>query len=302
MMASRAAGRLRAAITILVFVGLLCLLSYILSGRGDSNGQERLQVFCGAASKPAMEECAAVFEKKTGIRVDLQFGGSGSMLSKLKMSKRGDLFIPGSPDYMLKAQREGIVNSEKVRILAYLVPSILVQKGNPEGLQSLEDLGRPEIRVGIGNPEAVCVGLYAVEVLEKSGLLEKVGENVVVHAESCSKTAALVAMKKVDAILGWRVFAKWNPDALEAVLIAPQQIPRLAYVPAGVCATAKNPGGAEEFVEFLTSPEGQRIFAKWGYLASEAAARRFAPKAAIGGEYRLPPSYQSAARQDERGR
>ena len=293
-MANRAADRLRAIVPVVVFFGVVCLVFYMLRGMGDS-GQEGLQVFCGAASKPAMEECAAAFEEKTGTRVDLQFGGSGSMLSKLKMSKRGDLFIPGSPDYMAKAQREGIVDSEQVSILAYLVPSILVQKGNPKAVESLDDLAGPEITVGIGNPEAVCVGLYAVEVLESSGLLEEVGKNIVVHAESCSKTAALVVMKKVDAILGWRVFSEWNPDAIQAVPIAPERIPRLAYVPAGVCTTSRNPRGAEQFVEFLTSPEGRRIFAKWGYLASEEAARQFAPNAEIGGEYRLPPGYQPAA-------
>lgn len=263
---------------------------------GTARGK-RLQAFCGAASKPALEEAAAKFEADSGIKVDLQFGGSGTMLSQLKMSKRGDVFIPGSPDYMLKAQREGLVDPEKVEIITYLVPSILVPKGNPQEIRSLDDLVRPDVKLGIGNPEAVCVGLYAVEVLEKSGLLDKVGKNVAVHAESCSKTAALVAMKKVDAILGWRVFSQWNPEAIQAVPIAPDRIPRLAYVPAGVCTTSTRPELAEKFVRFLTLPEAQRIFAKWGYLAGQEEARRFAPNAEVGGEYALPPNYKSIARQ-----
>ena len=288
-------------VAVLIAGGLVCLGYYTVAIRGGSK-EPPLQVFCGAASKPAMEECGAAFENKTGIKVDLQFGGSGSMLSKLKMSQRGDIFIPGSPDYMQKAERGGIVNPKTVKILAYLAPAILVQKGNPKRIESLDDLSKPETRIGIGNPEAVCVGLYAVEILEASGLLEKVEPNVVVHAESCSKTAALIAMKRVDAILGWRVFSKWNPDAIQAVPIAPDRIPRLAYVPAGICTSSKNPERAEKFVEFLTSSEGRQIFAKWGYLASEDEARRFAPGAEIGGEYPLPPTYRRAARQHERGK
>ncbi len=288
-------------VAVLVLAGLGWLV-YSTAGHWGPTGQERLQAFCGAASKPAMEECAAAFERQTGIRVDLQFGGSGTMLSKLKMSKRGDVFIPGSPDYMILAQQQGIVRPGQVKILAYLVPSILVQKGNPKAIQSLEDLGRPGIKVGIGNPEAVCVGLYAVEVLEAAGLLEAVGRNVAVHAESCSKTAALVALKKVDAILGWRVFSQWNPDAIEAVPIAPDRIPRLAYVPAGICTTCREPRRAEKLVRFLASPEGRRIFAEWGYLAGEDEARTFAPKAEVGGQYELPPSCQPAVRQEEQTR
>lgn len=292
-MASQAVKFLRIAVTLGIVAGFVLLVFYVWPMGRDSN-QQNLQVFCGAASKPAMEECGAAFEQKTGVRVDLQFGGSGTMLSKLKMSNRGDVFIPGSPDYMLKAQREGIVDPGQVKILAYLVPSILVQKGNPKDVQTLEDLGRPGLTVGIGNPQAVCVGLYAVEVLEKAGLLDEVAKNVVVHAESCSKTAALVAMKKVDAILGWRVFSKWNPQAIEAVPIAPDHIPRLAYVPAGICTTCRHPERAAKFLAFLTSPQAQRVFAKWGYLAREEEARQFAPRAEIGGEYVIPPSYQPA--------
>jgi molybdate transport system substrate-binding protein len=282
-------------VAVLVLAGLGWLV-WAAPGLWREPNEERLQAFCGAASKPAMEECAAAFEKQTGVKIDAQFGGSGTMLSKLKMSKRGDVFVPGSPDYMLKAQREGIVRPGQVKIVAYLVPSICVPKGNPKGITSLEDLARPDLKVGIGNPEAVCAGLYAVEVLEAAGLLEDVGKNVAVHAESCSKTAGLVAMKQVDAVLGWRVFSRWNPQAIEAVPIAPDQIPRLGYVPAGVCTTARNPQRAAEFVDFLASAEGQRIFAKWGYLATEAEARAFAPKAQIGGEYQLPTSYQPALR------
>jgi len=253
---------------------------------------KRLQAFCGAASKPALEECAAAFEKKTGIGVDLQFGGSGAMLSALKMSGRGDLYIPGSPDYMLMAERDGIVDPGTSKVIAYLVPAILVQRGNPKNIKTLEDLAKAGTTVGIGNPQAVCVGLYAVEILDNASLLDSVGKNVVVHVESCDKTAALLSLKKVDAIIGWSVFSKWNPEAIEAVMLDPNRLPRLAYIPAGVCKTAKNNDEAKRFIEYLACKDGQAIFAKWGYLATEEEARKFAPKAKIGGEYQLPATYK----------
>ncbi len=42
-----------------------------------------------------------------------------------------------------------------------VVLTIIVQKGNPKNIISLEDLTRPIISVGIADPEAVCIGLYA---------------------------------------------------------------------------------------------------------------------------------------------
>jgi len=275
----------------LFFLAITILLLTLIGNLSAS--EKRITAFCGSASKPAIEEAATVFEQKAEIKVDLHFSGSGTMLSQMKMSRRGDLYIPGSPDYMVKAEKEGVVALNTKKIIAYLVIAIDVQKGNPKNIRTLADLARPGIKVGIGNPEAVCIGLYAVEVLERSGLLEGVQRNIITHAPSCSATASLLVMNKVDAIIGWRVFSKWNPHKIDAVLLKPDELPRLAYIPAGISAYSHDKVSAQRFVDFLTSPEGQKIFAKWGYIATEKEARKFAPKAGIGGEYRLPDDYKS---------
>lgn len=249
-----------------------------------------ITVFCGSASKPAMEEAAQAFEEETGTTVFLNFSGSGTMLAQMKVSESGDLYIPGSPDYMAMAINDGVVEPDTVVILSYLVPAVLVQAGNPLDIRELSDLAAPGIDVGIGNPQAVCVGLYAVEILEYNDLLEQIKPNIVTHAESCSKTAALVALESVDAIIGWRVFSEWH-DTIDVVYLEPQQVPRLSYIPGAISTYAEDEESAREFLEFLTSDRGQDIFKKHGYLATEAEAREFAPYAVIGGEYRLPDDY-----------
>ena len=177
-----------------------------------------------------------------------------------------------------------------MKIIAYLVPAILVQEGNPENIKSLSDLARPGIEVGIGNPEVVCVGLYAYEIMEQNGLLKEIEVNIVTLAESCSKTATLVALKTVDAILGWRVFSEWH-DTLDVVYLEPYQVPRIAYIPAAVSTFSEDRESARKFIDFLVSPKGQEYFSKWGYIATETEARTYAPDAEIGGEYHLPTDY-----------
>jgi molybdate transport system substrate-binding protein len=281
-------GFLRSSLLVVLMIGL-CIAE-------GGTAERRITAFCGSASKPAMEEAASQFEQKTGIRVDLHFSGSGTMLSQMKIARRGDLYIPGSPDYMNKAIREGVVDPESVAIMAYLIIAIDVQRGNPKDIRTLADLARPGIRVGIGNPEAVCVGLYAIEVLERNGLLKQVQHNIITHAPSCSAAASLVAMQKVDAVIGWRVFSEWNPDKIEAILLKPQEVPRLAYIPAALSTYSRDKEGAQRFIDFLISPEGQKIFAQWGYIATEKEARAFAPHAEIGGEYTLPQDYTPPVR------
>jgi len=275
-----------------IIIPSLCLLIFCLLGCGQ-NKKIEIEAFCGSASKPAMEECAGAFEKKTDIKVNLHFSGSGTMLSQMKLSHKGDIYIPGSPDYMLKAEKENIIKPKTVRILAYLIPAICVQKGNPKNIKNLSDLTKPKIRIAIGNPESVCVGLYAIEILSKTKFLNTISKNIVTLGGSCSKTAALLPMNAVDAILGWRVFAKWNPLTTEAVLLKSDEIVRIAYIPAGISTFSKHPKEAKKFIDFLTSKQGQKFFTKWGYLPTENEARKFAPKAKIGGEYKLPLDYIS---------
>jgi molybdate transport system substrate-binding protein len=251
-----------------------------------------IEVFVGSATKPAIEEAAARYEQKHAVRVLLHFGGSGKMLSEMKLARRGDLYLPGSSDFMDMAKREGLVLAETEQRVAYLIPAINVPAGNPKNIRSLEDLARPGVRVGIARPDAVCVGLYAAEVLERAGLAERVRPNIVTHAESCEKTAQLAALGAVDAVLGWRVFHYWQPDKIETVLLEPGQIPRIGYIPIAVSVYSKDRARAQAFIDFLIGEEGQAVFRKWHYLTSAEEARRFArPDTPVGGEWKLPAGW-----------
>lgn len=271
-------------------MGLVIVMSFV--GCTQEQSAKSIDVFCGAASKPVIDEAAKVFEQKTGIKVYANYGGSGAVLSQMKLSKSGDLYIPGSPDYIAIAERDGVIEPQSVKILSYLVPVIAVQSGNPRNIQSLADLAKPGIKVGIGNPQSVCVGLYAVEILEHNKLLAEVSQNIVVHAESCEKTANLVVLKAVDAVIGWHVFHDWNPDSIDVIYMKPNEVPRIAYIPAALSVYAKDKSNAQEFMDFLVSGEGQKIFSKWGYIATESEAKKYAPGAQVGGEYKLPANYK----------
>jgi len=280
-------------ICVLILAGMIILASFA----GCIGEKEKtITVFAGAASKPALDEAAQAFEIETGIKVYCTYGGSGTVLSQMKLSSTGDLYMPGSPDYIPKAERENVIDPGTSKIIAYLIPVIAVQHGNPKNIQSLADLARPGITVGIGNPDAVCLGLYAVEILDYNNLLTDVSKNTITQAESCEKTASLLSLKAVDAVIGWHVFHDWNPDRIDVVYIKPSQLPRIAYIPVAVSRFSHDIDSSRKFMDFLVSEKAQRIFSKWGYISTESDARKFAPDAAIGGEYKLPEIYKELAK------
>ncbi len=274
----------------LTIVGIL-LIALVTWGCAQGE-QKMITAFVGSASKPAIEEATQAFEQKTGIKVYLNFSGSGTMLSQMKLSRSGDLYIPGSPDYMVMAEQDGIVEPDSVKIIAYLIPAILVQHDNPKNIQVLSDLAQPGIKLVIADPESVSIGSYAYEILEYNNLLPEVGGNIVSYGESYSRITSLVALKTVDAIIGWRISSEWQPDTIDVVYLKPEQIPRLSYITGAISTFTKDRDSAQKFLDFLVSPEGQAIYRQRGYIVTESEARKFATHAEIGGKYQLPKTYK----------
>ncbi len=281
---------------------IFCLLTTVLLlslSQPAESSPPRLLIFAGAASKPATEEVIDSYKKKFGISVDVIFGGSGFVLSQMKLAKKGDLYFPGSSDFMEKAKKEGLVFPETEKIVVYLIPAINVQKGNPKGIHSLKDLTHRGVRVAIANPEQVCVGTYAIEIIEKNlTIFEKKAfkTNLVNYTESCEKTATIVSLKAVDAVLGWRVFQYWDPERIETIYLKPNEISRIGYIPIAVSKFTRDKDLAQQFLDFLLSSQGKNIFQKHHYLMDLDEAHRFVnPNTPVGGEYALPVEWRTMA-------
>ena len=261
--------------------------------------EKSLLFFCGSAVKVPMEEIARAYEHERGIKVLVNYGGSGSLLSQMELARKGDLYLAGSPDYISIGERKKLLIKGTDKKVAYLIPAIIVPKGNPGKIHSLADLARPGVRVGMGNPETVCLGLYGVELIEHNKLLKPVlKNNVAVFAKSCEDTAMLAVLGKVDAILGWDVFASWNPKEVERIEIARDRIPRISYVAISVPVYARDRTMSQDFINYATGPQARRIFERWGYIADETLTREYAPRARTGGEYKLPQEYYRILRRD----
>jgi molybdate transport system substrate-binding protein len=280
---------------IFLFFQVFLILVVIQNGHSSPKG---LLIFAGAASKPATEEAVKIFQEKTGIPVDVSFGGSGFVLSQMKLARKGDLYFPGSSDFMEVAKKDGLVFPETEKIIVYLVPAINVQKGNPKRIYSLKDLTKDGIRVAIANPEFVCVGTYAAEIIEKNLNpieKEKFKKNLVNYTESCEKTANAISLKAADAVLGWRVFHYWDPERIETIYLKPDEIPRVGYIPIAISKFTQDKILSQKFIDFILSTQGKTIFRKYHYLMDLEEARRFTrPDTPVGGQYVLPNEWRTS--------
>jgi len=272
-------------IRIIAFVLLVFSATY-----GYAKG---LLIYVGSASKPPMEKIAAIYSKKTGIKIHIIYGGSGTLLSEMILSKRGDIYMPGSSDFMSLAEEKGIIIKKSIKRIAYLLPAISIPKDNPKHITSITDLAKKGVKIAIANPESVCLGLYAAEIIDSldKSLRSKIRNNIVNYTGSCSKTATAVALSQVDAAIGWRVFSYWNPDLIGTIFIN-SYIKRIGYIPAAMTIYSKHRKDALNFLNFLASATAKNEFSKFHYLTDlNEAYKIVGRKLPVGGYYKLPKDW-----------
>ncbi|MBI5709145.1 MAG: substrate-binding domain-containing protein [Candidatus Eisenbacteria bacterium] len=206
---------------------------------------------------------------------ELTFAGSGCLLAQAELSGRGDLFIPGELLYIEQARARGLAGPPVP--IAVLRPVIAVARGNPLRIRGLADLARRGVRVGLGDPQSVAVGIVAERLLAARRDRAAILANVRTRALNVNEIGSQIALGALDAGVVWDASVPLFAGKLEAV--SPAEMAGERSVVAGaVLATARSRGAAEAFLAFLASEDGAAIFRSYGYLPYRDAA----PAAASG--------------------
>ena len=133
-------------------IGMVVLLMLNQKRPATPQVTRALVVYCAAGLKGPVEATAKEYEREFGIPVQLQFGGSGTLLSNLKVAQRGDLFIAADGSFIEMGRTNRLL--AEVLPLAHLKPVMAVARGNPRGLRGIDDLLRSDVRVSLANPES----------------------------------------------------------------------------------------------------------------------------------------------------
>lgn len=237
----------------LASIGLLAALIGLLlwesSPPGSSTAGQPLLVHCAAGIKAPLEAAVRDYESATGIKVQLQYGGSQTLLSGIEVARRGDLYLPADDDYLLLARDKGLI--AEILPLARMKPVLAVPKGNPKKLHSLDDLVRQKARVAQANPAAAAVGKLAREALEKKGRWNDLAGRIAVEKGTVNDVANDIVLGAVDAGIVWDATVRQYPE-LEMV-----ELPELADVTAqvsiGVLTCGTEPTRALHLARYLAA-------------------------------------------------
>lgn len=113
---------------------ITCLLITAWGCRQDVSEQAPIKIYAGAGLRPALAELTEQFREQTGLTCEVDYGGSGLILSRAKADDQADLFIPGDVWYVDRLD-ELTSNVQQKTTISYFVPTIIVQKGNPKQIK-----------------------------------------------------------------------------------------------------------------------------------------------------------------------
>jgi molybdenum ABC transporter molybdate-binding protein len=215
----------------------------------DGTPAKPLLVYCAAGMKGPMEAIARDYERRFGVPVQLQFGGSGTLLSNLRVSKRGDLFLAADDSFLELARSNRLI--AETFPLARMTPVIAVKKGEESRFRALAGLEQDGVSLAFANPEAAAIGKVCRDLLQQAGRWDALQPRIKVLKPTVNDLANDVKLGTVDAAFVWDSTVAQYPE-LEAVHV-PELDTGMATVSLAVLSFTAQPTAALRFARFAAA-------------------------------------------------
>lgn len=223
---------------------------------------ETLTAYVGANLKNPVTDLANAYEAKTGVKVEMVFNNSGALLSQLATAKSGDICMPGGMPFIEMAKQKGHLE-EVLGPIAYHTPVMITPKGNPQNIQSVEDLAKPGVKLVIPDKAATAIGKTAYKIFGKLGITADVEKNILVSMESPAKVLAAITMGQGNVGIVEYSNTVEAKDKIDIVEID-SKINEIEEIPIALLTYSEKKETAKNFMQFVIE-NGPAAFAKYGF-------------------------------------
>jgi sulfate/thiosulfate transport system substrate-binding protein len=255
-------------------------------GRGDGDGSGgKLTLVAYSTPEEAYKELIPAFNGTPdgrGVSFSQSYASSGEQSRAVEGGLPADVVEFSLEPDMTRLVDAGIVdkswnqNEHKGNVTESVVV-LMVRKGNPKNIKGWDDLVTGDVDVLEPNPFTSggakwnIMAAYGAQL--EAGRSEQEAEryiadlfkNVSVLDKSARESLATFSSGKGDVLLGYEneaILAQQNGEDID--YIVPDQT-ILIENPLAATKNAKDPKLAQSFVDFLYTPEAQKIFVEKGY-------------------------------------
>lgn len=227
-----------------------------------SKPERQINVAAAADLRLAFDELGALFTQKTGTEVVFTFGSSGQLAEQIVHGAPFDVFASANVSYVDEVLESARGDPGTKQTYAF---GRIVIWSKSKTYSDLEELAadRSVRHIAIANPEHAPYGVAAKEALESAGVYQTV-EDLLVYGENASDTLALAESGNADVAIAplslatvsdgqWTLIPMRLHEPLEQALAVTAQTEERAKL-------------AEDFVRFVSSPEGREVMRRYGFL------------------------------------
>ena len=246
--------RLAGAAIALVFVLGAC--------GGERDDRPSLRVAAASSLTEVFTELARTFEKDhPDIDVVLDFGASSAIARGINEGNPADVFASADATSMGDVVDAGNVAAPP-EVIARNRLAIVVEKGNPKGIDGLADLAGDDVTFVMCAAEVPC-GRLGAAALAKAGVQAKAAS----LEETVKAVLGKVRLGEADAGIVYATDVAAGAGNVDGVPIDGADDPALeAVYLMAVTRRAANPDAARDWVDLVFSEIGQRAFADQGFL------------------------------------
>lgn len=249
--------------------GRIAILLVVLSlGLSMPVRAEEMLVSAAVSLTDALKEIGKAYESKGKNKVRFNFGASSDLARQIDEGAPVDLFFSADLEKMELLEKKGRIErgSQKNLLSNQLV--IVVPRDSKLTVRSSRDLLRADVkRIALAEPSSVPAGIYAKKYLESEGVWEKVKDKVVPVLDVRAALAS-VESGNVEAGIVYRTDAAISKKVKVLYEVPREKGPKIVY-PVALIKESRNKEAARDFVRFLLSDTGKRIFEKYGFTVLE---------------------------------
>ena len=225
------------------------------AGEAGTDQPEQLTVLAAASLTDVFEQLATPFEAEHDVDVTFSFGSSTDLAEQVADGAPGDVLATADSTSMGLAEDAGVTGD--VETFATNVLTIVVPKGNPAGIRSLDDLADA---TWVRCADEVPCGKVALAVLDDNGVTAEPAS----LEEDVRATLDKVVSGEADAGLVYATDAVAAGADVEAIEIPGAEDELTSYY-AATLDQAADTGLAADWVAWVTSDEGQAILGDAGF-------------------------------------
>ncbi|GGW26868.1 molybdate ABC transporter substrate-binding protein [Streptomyces griseoloalbus] len=263
---TRSAHRTRRSRRIAGAVAVLALSACSAPGPDSSPGSATdgptgtVTVFAAASLRESFTTLGERFEEEhPGTEVTFSFGGSDALAAGIDNGAPADVFAAASPKTMeLVTDRGHAAGSPSTFVRNRL--QIATVPGNPHGIDSLEDLTAPGLKVVLCDRTVPC-GAAAQTALGAA----RIALTPASYEQDVKGALTKVELKEADAAVVYRTDVKAAGDKVEGVEFR-ESAEAVNDYPIALLDNAPNPSAAKAFVALVKSPEGRKVLGEAGFL------------------------------------